>query len=89
MIPSLSADLQLAVQQSGNLPLEVVDPGTRQVYVLISRDQYARLRPLLEDSALSLDNQRQLLADAGRRAGWDDPAMDIYDHYDEHLGPAP
>jgi hypothetical protein len=89
MPPLLSSDLQLALQQSGDAPLEVLDPGTQEVYVLISRDKFARLRLLLEDHPLSLDDQRQLLADAGRRAGWDDPAMDAYDHYDEYRGPAP
>jgi hypothetical protein len=32
---------------------------------------------------LSIDEQQRLLRDAGRRAGWDDSAMDDYDRYDQ------
>jgi hypothetical protein len=52
--------------------------------VLVSQDQYDRLRPLFENEPFTLEEQRELLRAAGRRAGWDDAEMDAYDHYDEH-----
>ena len=64
--------------------MEVIHPRTQQVYLLVPREQFERLRPLLEGDQLSPAEQRRLLADAGRRAGWDDPAMDAYDDYDQH-----
>lgn len=85
MIARLNDELQHALAQRGDAPLEVLDPRTERLYVLISREQYDRLRDLFDAEPLSLDEQRELLRQAGRRAGWDDPEMDAYDRYDEHL----
>ncbi|HUG91187.1 MAG TPA: hypothetical protein VML55_10150, partial [Planctomycetaceae bacterium] len=79
----LNEELQRAVSEQGDRPVEVVDPGTNRVYLLIAREQYDRLRPLFEDDPLSVEEQRHLRREAGRRAGWDDPEMDAYDRYDE------
>jgi hypothetical protein len=83
MMLQLSSELQQAVRE-GQVPTSVVDPTTNRVYVLLPQEVYERLKPLYEEDPLTLEEQRQLLRDAGRRAGWDDPAMDAYDHYDEH-----
>jgi hypothetical protein len=84
MAATLSDELQQAVERQGGRPVEVIHPGTQKVYMLVPREQFERLRPLLEDDRLSPAEQRRLLTDAGRRAGWDDPAMDAYDRYDQH-----
>ena len=80
----LPSELQDMVEQSGDIPVRVVDPRTQRVYVLIADEQFDRLRSLLDTGPLSLDQQRVALRDAGQRAGWDDPEMDAYDHYDTH-----
>ena len=54
------------------------------MYVLIADEQFDRLRSLLDMDPLSLDQQRIALCNAGLRAGWDDPEMDVYDNYDAH-----
>jgi hypothetical protein len=68
-----------AIAAQGNRPVEVVDPQSNRLYVLISREQYEHVKPLFEDDPLSKSEQRDLLRRAGRRAGWDDPEMDAYD----------
>ena len=40
--------------------------------------------PILDDSLPTIEERRRHLEESGRRAGWDDPEMDIYDHYDEN-----
>lgn len=80
----LSDEIRREIERQGDRPIEVIDPDTNRVYVLIAREQYERLRPLLEDDPFSEQEQRKLLREAGRRAGWDDPEMDAYDRYDEH-----
>jgi hypothetical protein len=87
MTAKLSDELRRELEQHGDQPIEVVDPATNKVYLLISREKYERLKPLFEDEPLSDLEQRELLRQAGRRAGWDDPEMDAYDHYDEHRSP--
>lgn len=89
MIAQLSLEQQQAVQRPGAGPVPTVDPTTNRLYVLISQEQYERLKPLFEGGPLSLKEQSQLLRDAGRRAGWDDPEMDAYDHYDQHQSKQP
>lgn len=83
MPTELNAEQQRAIQSCGNGPVEVIDPATKRVYLLVAREQYERLKPLLEEDPLTIEEQRRLLQDAGRRAGWDDPQMDAYDRYDE------
>jgi hypothetical protein len=39
-------------------------------------------QPLVGVGRLSVEEQRSLLRVAGLRAGWDDPAMNIYDEED-------
>jgi hypothetical protein len=46
-------------------PTKVHDPQTNEVYVLVRVDVYERMRAIIDGYT--------------RRAGWDDPEMDIYD----------
>ncbi len=89
MAAQLSDELRRELAQHGDRPVEVVDPTTQKVYLLIPREQYERLKPIFEAEPLSPLEQRELLRQAGQRAGWDDPEMDAYDRYDEHRGSKP
>jgi hypothetical protein len=79
----LNEEQQRALREQAGKPIEVIDPDTNRVYLIIEREQYERLRPLFEDDPLTDLEQRELLRQAGKRAGWDDPEMDAYDRYDE------
>ena len=83
MAPILTNDLAHALDAQGNAPLRTVHPVTGKAFFLVSEDFYERMRPLFENVPMSLDEQRFHLSEAGRRAGWDEPAMDVYDDYDE------
>jgi len=64
----------------------LTDPETQQEYVLIRADVYERLKRLVYDDSLPTDEEkRSQLAGSGKRAGWDDPEMDIYDNYVDSL----
>jgi hypothetical protein len=89
MAAQLSDELRRELEKHGDHPVEVIDPGTQKVYFLIAREHFERLKPLFEDEPLSEEEQKELLRQAGRRAGWDDPAMDAYDRYDENRPPEP
>ena len=79
MTAKLNDELQRALKEDGEGPLEVVDPETSKVYVFIARDQFDRLKPLFEPEPMTHEEQRELLRQAGKRAGWDDSEMDVYD----------
>jgi len=48
MKASLSDEQRQAIQQPGNLPLEIADDQTNQTFFLISAEQYLKARPILE-----------------------------------------
>ena len=48
MKASLSDEQRQAIQQTGGVPLEIDDQQTKQVFFLISADQYQRARRILE-----------------------------------------
>ena len=73
------------LRQSNGIEVRVSDPQTQQEYVLVSAEVYDRLKRLLyDDGDWTPEEQLRLLADSGKRAGWDDPVMDVYDNYDEN-----
>jgi hypothetical protein len=75
---TLTGELRKAIEESGDQPVEVIDPETKRRYVLLRADIYERLHLLLEKGPLSKEEQRFLLREAGNRAGWDDPEMDVH-----------
>jgi len=80
----LSDDFAKALDQQGDVPLQAVHPVTGKLFFLVSEEQYRRLKPLFEEEPLSVEEQRFQLQEMGKRAGWDEPAMDAYDRYDQH-----
>jgi len=64
MIELTEAQQQTLSAEKG--PLEVVDPRTQEVYVLVRKDVYELVRRII---------------DGPNRAGWDDPELDVYEQY--------
>lgn len=50
MMLELTAEQRRVVEGQGGRPVEVVDPATRRAYVLIPREEFERVRPLLDDA---------------------------------------
>jgi hypothetical protein len=55
-----------------------IHPLTGQSYALVPAERYERFRAFFEEVPLTPEERTELLREAGRRAGWDDPAFDIY-----------
>ena len=74
--------IELTEQQRQELaadPPRAMDPLTRKTYVLVTEELYERIRDLLVPERLTKAEQQAVLRAAGKRAGWDDPEMDVYD----------
>ncbi len=71
-----------AVSARPDEPIRLIDPTTKAVFVLLRAVDYERLRTVLDDDYDSRDAYAAQFASA-MRAGWDDPAMDDYNNYDE------
>jgi hypothetical protein len=82
--------IELTPEQRQSLTAEAprfVDPETHIRYVLIKEEVYERLEALLVPDRLSRAEQQAVLHTAGLRAGWHEPAMDVYDRAKNSLLP--
>jgi hypothetical protein len=66
----------------GNGPLRLVDTTTNTTYVLVPAAMYDRFLAQLDSEPVTEQERLHQLREFGRRAGWDDPEMDVYDHLD-------
>lgn len=78
----MPAELKQAIQQSHGVPVEVVDEDRNERYVPIRAEVYERLKNVFDNGPLTEEQKTQMLLDAGKRAGWDDPTMDVYNVLD-------
>ena len=81
----LTEEQRRELKGSNGEVIRVFDPETKQEYVLLRAETYDRLKVLFsEESDWTPEERLHLLAESGRRAGWDDPSMDAYDNYEEN-----
>src|SRR5262249_38403054 len=81
MIELTEQQLQ-ALDSTDATPLHLVNPRTKETFVLLPLDEYHRLKEEEYDDSPWTDEEMELLAwEAGKQAGWED--MDDYDHYPE------
>jgi hypothetical protein len=66
-MPPLTPEQQQALDAAEKGPLRVVDPRTQTEYVLVRADMYELVRRYIDSFT--------------RSAGWDDPALDVYEEY--------
>jgi hypothetical protein len=70
------------VTQGNEVPVRVCGPAQSASFVLVRADVYERFRSLFEEDPVSEQERLFQLQQFGRRAGWDDPEMDLYDDLD-------
>ena len=77
---ALSKEIQQAVQAAKETPVRLVDPETDVEYVVLPVETFERMRKgvYYDDGPLTEEERRHILIQAGLRAGWDDPEMDVY-----------
>ena len=80
---ALSEELRQAVKDSKDNLVRLVDPETNAEYVVLPADTFAKMQVMqYDDSPITEEERRSLLVQAGLRAGWDDPEMDVYNELD-------
>ncbi len=85
---TMPKELQQAMRASHDQPIRLADPETNTEYVVLRADVYDQIQGLFYDNApLTTDEKRALLIQAGLRAGWDDPEMDVYNDLDPRRAP--
>ena len=90
MTPKLSDEMRQAMQEHPGAAVKVVDEATKATVWLVSDEAYQRVRPLIDpDDELNIEETYAAQEEVAREAGWDDPAMDVYnDHPSMNEPPA-
>lgn len=70
------------VQKEAESPPRVSDPSHSTSFVLLRADAYEKFKSLFEEDPITEQERLAQLQQFGKRAGWDDPAMDVYDDLD-------
>lgn len=70
------------VQRQAETPVRVSDPSQQASFVLLRAEVYERFKSLFEEDPVTEQERLFHLLQFGKRAGWDDPAMDVYDDLD-------
>ena len=74
-----------SLEQPKTQPPRVVNPRTRETFVLVPLEEYQRLiREEYDDSPWTPEEKDALAWEAGKHAGWED--MDEYDNYPDEPG---
>ena len=76
----LSKEIQKAIKDAQEDPVRLVDPETDVEYVVLPVETFELMRKgvYYDDSPITEGEEKALLIEFGKRAGWDDPEMDIY-----------
>jgi hypothetical protein len=78
----LTEPFQRALDNQPNEPLQVVDPRTKQTYVLLRNEEYERMKEILdEDDGLDMRQVAVLIAEAMREDDEQDPLLESYQKY--------
>jgi hypothetical protein len=79
----LTDDQWASVQRQGNeSPVRVNAPADPTSFVLLPAEVYDKFKSLFENDPVTAAERLQHLKQFGKRAGWEDPAMDCYDDLD-------
>jgi hypothetical protein len=85
MTVRLPAELRTVVAVSPDIAVELWDETTHRTYVLISAEEFERLKTV---SADDLADTYPAQVESAMQAGWSDSLMDEYNDYDSHRGSA-
>lgn len=83
----LTTEQWASAQSGGESPIRVSDPGHAASFVLVRAEVYERFKSLFEEDPVTTAERQFQLQQFGRRAGWEDPAMDVYDDLDPRRQP--
>lgn len=84
MDPVLTFEQLQAIQAKPDGPVRVVNPQSNEAYIIVRAVVYDQMQSILKDE-YQLSDTYVAQVQSAMRAGWDDPAMDDYNNYDENF----
>jgi hypothetical protein len=76
-----------SVVQGSEVPILVSNPAESEKFVLVRADVYERFKSLFEEDPITEQERLFQLEQFGKRAGWNDPEMDVYNDLDPRRKP--
>jgi hypothetical protein len=76
---AITPEIRQAIEEAGEKPVELTDPETNLVYVIVRAEVYRRMRNASDD--FDIRDAYPLMDQVTAREGWDDPTMDVYNDY--------
>lgn len=73
--------LRQELAASGGAPIRLTDPQTKKEYIVLQADLYDQMKELLGNDFQP--SHAYPAIDRAFAAGWSDPKMDDYDHYED------
>lgn len=70
------------IMREPEVPASVSDPSQNSTFVLVRAETYERFKSFFEDDSVTEQERLTQLQQFGRRAGWEDPAMNVYEDLD-------
>ena len=77
---TITPEIRQAIEQAGQQPVQLTDPETNSVYLIVRAEVYERMRALCRD--FDIGDAYALMDQVAAREGWDDPSMDVYNEYE-------
>lgn len=84
MDPVLTFEQLQAIQAKPDGPVRVVNPQSNEAYIIVRAVIYDQMQRILKDE-YQLSDTYVAQVQSAMRAGWNDPAMDDYNNYDENF----
>ncbi len=79
---TLTPELRQALSVNPGQFVELVDDQSTARYIVVPVERFRELQALLSDDDVDVREMYAAQSEAFGLAGWDDPAMDIYNDYD-------
>jgi hypothetical protein len=79
MATEITPEQRQVVRAADDIPVEMVDPDTKQHYVLLKAEFYERIKKLIDFGDLTEEEKMADLQAWGKRAGWEDPEASVFD----------
>jgi hypothetical protein len=76
---TITPEIRQAIELAGERPVQLTDPETNSVYIIVRAEVYERMRASCDDS--DIRDAYPLMDQVAALEGWDDPSMDIYNEY--------
>jgi len=76
---TITPEIRQAIEQAGEQPVQLTDPETNSVYIIVRAEVYQRMRALCDD--FDIRDAYPLMDQVAAHEGWDAPSMDIYNDH--------